>query len=447
MDTKIKVKSSSLTSTHEAVLLTIGSIGAFLVGVSMIFAMVRTINPYPKEPVLGATPMMIQDVTALNVGLDVYKAAPITWAVNLSGVNKLGGQVDFGTWSPVSQFNDGQRASTAVPVAVKVWSNNHSAALVTFQVGTYGTNGTPTCTDTDPTDDPNVKGTVSGESATAQLYSYQDSCGNFKYPDQLTQYKCVNDPNGDGKVPQAITSTCSKGCGDGICKKAIEDQKNVSSIFEVKEAHAATLETGTKYSICIPQIVSSNVVNQYFIYYADIDGNLYYDQNLTKRVSPIDCTTITQKTFAPNNISNITSNGTIDLGSYNGSNATLIFLKTIDRQLGYYNTSEGFRDFTYDAVGSTSPLMVVGMNYKDGTNTVAEQTLTVTSELGTTSLCFPKQTLDKYGKFAVYYDKNGNPYSDLFLTDKLDCGGSVQPVCTGAKTDPTSCFVMSTPKL
>jgi len=66
------------------------------------------------------------------------------------------------------------------------------------------------CTDTDPTNNENVKGTASGTFSNGSLFSWDDFCS--ANGERLVQANCVNNR------PFDIVQQCTYGCKDGACQ-------------------------------------------------------------------------------------------------------------------------------------------------------------------------------------------------------------------------------------
>lgn len=192
----------------------------------------------------------------------------------------------------------------------------------------------------------------------------------------------------------------------------------------VKEAKAQVQITD-KRVICIPERTANPGSISASIYYVDVDGNVYWDQLLTDQVDSTSCAALINRTYSPNEIFNITASGPVDLGPQ----TPLIFAKSWETLLAMYSDELGFLYQGADEIDHAAPLFVIGGNGYEDPLSVPENTLMLETLNGTQEICMPAQTLGPDDWFVFFVDANGDPYSDMMLTEQIPCGGAIN-TCT-----------------
>ncbi|MCH7492723.1 hypothetical protein IID19_04025 [Patescibacteria group bacterium] len=149
------------------------------------------------------------------------------------------------------------------------------------------------------------------------------------------------------------------------------------------------------------------------VYYVDEDGNVYSDSSLINRLNETPCQLLTSNSFAPDNITSVTSENVF-------SDSFLMFYKSWNITFGqFYGSTFIQYGNNYDVVNSKLPLYIMSMNWGGSITAVPESTLTIDD---TQSLCLPDHVL-KSDEFKVFfYDKNGKPFSDMMLSQQIACG-------------------------
>ncbi|MFH1235592.1 MAG: hypothetical protein V1685_01485 [Parcubacteria group bacterium] len=220
--------------------------------------------------------------------------------------------------------------------------------------------------------------------------------------------QCVNQTNTTCGINGAICVNCSTGgqtcnVATGTCTSG----GGTSLLFGIPTAHAQVNLNG-----------NTNSAPTETIYYVDSDGNTYSDRGLTNRLNTVDCQTLVQKAYAPADLYNVTSSGTLNLGQSTYASLT----KSWSAPLGAYNSTDGFVDIGDDPL-SLAPLFIIGGNTTGGVLNTPEMTITATDTNGAKNLCLPAQKDLADGDYFLYfYDTNGKPYADMLLQSRVACG-------------------------
>jgi len=407
--TKVKV----LTKTNTAVMLSVGLMAAFFVGLSMLFFMGNVVEkiaaPYKPAPIPieENNPKMVKDIDYATVQIDPATKHDTDDMQYLkiygNGYPNMNDSVDFGQYNFVGDwtgtetgYDDMDIADTTMPLAIQMSPGSHPAMLLTIHIPAY------------------VGGT------------YEPPSGN--------DVPYINEEEGWDLL---------------------------SSLFKINAAHALQIYDAETFSICIPEreyittgynkpadskfgIKAANALivdpNQGYSYlYVDEDGNTYYDMDLTQRANSEDCNNFTQRAL------NI---GDIESGYITPENPSEEIAFTLAKGwenyliLGHYNNYDEYVDLQSDTIGVQSPLFLIGdagapwpETDEIETVTIEQFTFTMETDEGIKTLCVPETEYETYDYFVYFYDNDGMPYNDMLLTDEVDCGSSDEPQGCGWVTD------------
>lgn len=197
------------------------------------------------------------------------------------------------------------------------------------------------------------------------------------------------------------------------------------SIFQLhgKDTNNADLTA----TLCVPQLTFRRNADSTYTstrFFFDTTGTPYKDIFLQQPAMTTKCTDIIAKELKVNSVESATGSTIIDAthGIYLYNKGQL---KGVINGRTWTPTNNGEIERNYVPLtlalgGGTStdvvkvPQVIVTMSYNSGTQK---------------ALCFPGIAAATPGKYLVYYDLNGVPYSDFFLTQKLTCasasGGTV----------------------
>lgn len=124
METKVKV--GSITETQQAVMVTIGTIGVFFIGLAMVFALKGIIREAP-EPIALTKPMMIQNVNTAEL-----LASGNTYDFfHIKGYNGTSQPVVFGSVHYGHYYEDGVASATNLRVMITT-DRAHESTLLTL---------------------------------------------------------------------------------------------------------------------------------------------------------------------------------------------------------------------------------------------------------------------------------------------------------------------------
>ncbi|MBU0598363.1 hypothetical protein KKF61_05260 [Patescibacteria group bacterium] len=405
-----KVEVKTKTGIYVSVLM----IGAFLTGMAILFMLpnIKTsTTPAESSNYTPPTPdaMAFVDVMSADISFNPPQSGEIldSGDINLQSVDE---SLLFGIFPQYGGgFDDGDTADEELPLAINVQAVTHPAMYITLQTTDV------IIPPAQPVSKSNYRQPILGiPTADAQVI----------IPDK--QVICIPEKNSN-----SVTHLPTE--------RQIPEQNN--PILGIKTTHAQVdLCTDGDINGCFLCVGGfwqyqydwpgcEGGQNTYFI---DEEGNSYYDANLTQRANETDCQDMVANNFDPILISNITSSKTVDLGLL----TYLVFAKSWNHVLGFYNSAEGFIPHESDPVSHAAPLFVLGGNssINEETKTLATMDLNVTTMDGIKKLCLPEQVLEPGDWFVVFYDNNGHPYTDMLLQNQIPCnanpngcGGGVCP--------------------
>jgi hypothetical protein len=157
-------------------------------------------------------------------------------------------------------------------------------------------------------------------------------------------------------------------------------------------------------------------------YYYDINGTPYFDLFLTQRATDKPCNEILARGYKPTSIM-----GGILNKKYppqTPANFQIYAIRPYSTLGVWQNDYNTFTLLPNNIAISNSPLVLsfgqAGEN-PDDPILLPERTLTLTSNLGTHTLCIPVINLPAGGHTFYAYDNQGNPYSDGLFQNKVNC--------------------------
>lgn len=366
-----KVTSQTLTDTHKAVFTVTGVLGVFFVGLAFAFSL----TAMPKQQTTTAqkttvtTPayFTLSDITAADLSAGPAATSTLT-EISFQGVpGGVGNEALFGKfdYDSTSAFMDAQAYTSPYRLKVQINAQTHPAMYATVY----------------------VLGSLPATTPTSGLKLIPEANAQVTIAER--KVICIPEKTTLGMLP-------------------VETQ-NDSKLFGLIPAAQAQV------NININPPVYTN-------YYFDDSGNAYIDENLTQRASSYDCQTLVAKNFSPNAVSDVTVSGEVSLPA----NMNVTFAKSWNTVFGFYNTTEGYQSGNIlDDLSHGGPLFIVGVNNEDASITYSRFTLTAETPLGTKNLCMPSRTLGSREWFLQYYDTNGNAYSDISLTQPLNCSTTI----------------------
>lgn len=385
-------KTQLATDTRAAVLIVTGMIGAFAVGMGFIMSIsqsVSTVAEPEESPVSTAQPLYATAVHTMQVSGNPPSAGveDASSDIIISGADASGNiTTQFGAYTDDNgsyEYIAGSPSATARAIVVDFTTTTHPATLLSLGIVNNA---------------PSAQAIPGIPTANAQVYIGTPTM--VCIPEKTTASVTVAPesqaprwlPTAHAQV-NVNTNTCTEGQING-CYICTENQ--------------------WQYDSTIPGCAGSTATR----YYVSDAGNVYTDAALLHRVNTVDCAAQIAKGYAPNDLTAVSANRTIDLGQY----SNLVLAKSWQVLLGLYNSTDGFTDQNTDTFNHQAPLFILGSNATGDTTTLPEATLTVTSDLGTKNLCLPGKQLQDDEWFVYFYDKNGKPYSDMTLTQAVSCG-------------------------
>ncbi len=166
--------------------------------------------------------------------------------------------------------------------------------------------------------------------------------------------------------------------------------------------------------LCVPE--TAILSNGSFNYYYDDKGTPYYDDQLKEMATAESCDGLMADPFTPEEITDASLNQTF-------TDLSEITLLRADEIMGSLDPSTN--EFTpgVSVLSSDQPLVMVLDSNESGVIVFPERTMRVDylPESQTKVLCIPETTIQSYGAFNYYYDINGTPYYDDWLTEKAHC--------------------------
>ncbi len=192
-DPKTAVKAETLTQAHQAVIVSTLMIGAFFVGISMMFAMtsVRTIKPTPViDPIELTKPMLVQDVEFAQL----LASGNTYFQFDLQGyTGSTTDPVNFGLVHYV-YFEDSDQATKTLPLFIET-NRAHYSTIITL-------------------DTPQGVKTICLPDKTADATD-EDDMGNTE-----RLYKYFIDANGDSYYDVALKQSTGTNC-KGVTSRAL----------------------------------------------------------------------------------------------------------------------------------------------------------------------------------------------------------------------------------
>ncbi|MFA6099082.1 MAG: hypothetical protein WCV50_06130 [Patescibacteria group bacterium] len=374
METKVKTEVLTNTRTATAVFIITGVISGFFAG--MFFASVLISQPastQSQNTVQSTNYFTLGDISFADWTIDHSSTSESFTEVKfygLPGGASIGEDAYFGKFSTSQpEFQDGQTYTNPWRLKVAIDSTIHPAMFITLR----------------------YSGSLPASNQTSRI--------------ELIKKASAQVITGERKViciPEKATAN------------PLSFQSSDSKLFGLIHAAQAQADTNTNQN-------TNSEPPAYTYYYFDINGNAYWDEDLTQRVSAADCQTLVAKNYSPTEISGVTLAGQVSLPDQ--INFTLA--KSWNTVYGYYNPVLGWQSGgTVDLIDHGSPLFVLGANNEDTPTAYARFNLSVQTPNGLKSLCMPARTIDAHGWFVQFYDTNGKAYSDLFLTQPLNCNST-----------------------
>lgn len=370
-----QVQVKSMTSTNQAVMITIGSIGSFFVGLSMIFLMNSLIKIESSKLITKPAAneaMKLTDIESIDVGSDPTQTGDAISLIEFGTFDSSGSPTQlFGTYDPNDldheYYTDGIETSTSISLQVKV----SPSTTQPFLLSVIGANT------------PNTSALI--PAANAQIH-----------------------------VP-SINTVCMNDSSESVAYAPDE-----TGLFGIPTAHAQ-IQVNTN---------TSPDPTDYSIYYVDKYGNIYSDINLVHRVNPVLCQSITEKIYSPLDLNGVTSNK-----NFGETSAT--FATSWNHILGSYNMyhDEQFVDYAVDySIINGLPFFTLTNASGASEFPVNLPEATITLDDGVVfpvqTICMPQQSFNE-GEWNVYfYDTDGNPYADVFLQNQVSCGKPVNSCST-----------------
>ena len=190
------------------------------------------------------------------------------------------------------------------------------------------------------------------------------------------------------------------------------------------------------YTLCVPETTVSDYTAT--LYFYDIHGTPYTDSLLTQRAMTTTCPDAFANAYRPLRF----SSGAINEPFPEDVNETLqVVFRRSDDLLAQYYRFDGRWTFAIPPENQGDPDDPTPLHIDVGipgplAGSYPTRSFTVVSELGaTTTLCLPGASFPDGSFVSFYYDTDGNPYSDLFLTHPVSCSiGGASPSIL--KTDP-----------
>lgn len=318
---KTAVKAETFTQTHQAVMVSTLMIGAFFIGMSMMFMMTGSIKTVPVEslivkPISLTKPMLVQDVEGAQMvsTSDIYSSFALS---GYTGVNQP--EIGFGSIY-YTNYQDTDKSEKSIPLFIKTY-RDHYSTMITLKT-----------------------------------------------------------------------------------------------------------DAGVK-TICLPENIKSggdiaNDENEH-IYYIDTNGNSYFDISL-KKPTGVDCQKVLTKSLHPYPM----------LGGevYSGSPYYMQIKRDYLAQLTVNDNEiiDNPDEWPLTIPSSISPIQIEFQTPTDQNFNQSEGVISVTWQnpdptgypiIGQ-NLCIPEKEIiaDPYHVAQqAFYDINGNPYSDVFLTQPIDC--------------------------
>ncbi|MFZ6035569.1 MAG: hypothetical protein ACOYUK_00280 [Patescibacteria group bacterium] len=187
---------------------------------------------------------------------------------------------------------------------------------------------------------------------------------------------------------------------------------------------------GNVKNVCMPSVMLPGAFDSE-ITYIDVQGNAYRDALLSDPYLNFSCSQIQERSFHPDDLSNIGLSALIDTG-------TIIFHRAIigdsTYQMGNFHEHEtesgdferGFQDDNaLQGQTGSAPLTIAYQNkYSETTITIPKQVFTIMSDQGTITTCAESVDLSPSETKLLYVASNGNTYTDPLLqnsTTPVDC--------------------------
>ncbi|MFA6042288.1 MAG: hypothetical protein WCV85_04505 [Patescibacteria group bacterium] len=241
------------------------------------------------------------------------------------------------------------------------------------------------------------------------------------------------------RLPLGVTVTNPHPAMVVVIAANATESGNVYSL--IPTAHAQ-VQVGTASSICIPAVnaansgalinINTNTNQSTTTYYIDANGNAYANPNLTGVLNPVPCETVLQKAMIADGMTGATLNA-----AYPSDASPMLGLYAGGYPIGALTSNtttvtpveDPNNDHPYP--GAKSPLtMILGSTQTQpisAPSRVLQPRLTVGTVVSSSQdLCIPTFTLPGSGgsegnAVAFFYDRFGNPYTDIFLSQRAAC--------------------------
>jgi len=267
---------------------------------------------------------------------------------------------------------------------------------------------------------------------------------------QLAVYEPAHsgsDPWGGPAQPFTLGGFVSKGAQDIIGNSPLELKMKKTAdgtAYLPPSLFTLTANTGV-YTLCLPATTLTNGTPQ-ISYFYDKNGTPYSDKSLQIPASQ-NCATLLANSYAPTEFLsderldpamqfNLPYPGNLAEPNNLADQLAIYFVRNSETMMTYLKTRENNGSFIrpggpFNLIeGGKSPL-ALSIGYFDSQNsqvTIPGRALTIVSDLGAHTLCVPETTLtgewdeieQRYmGHIAYYYDINGTPYLNSWLTQRV----------------------------
>lgn len=478
METKTDVQVGSQTKT--AVGLSIGMIAAFCVGLSFALFLAQAVKPSTPSAPIRPLPMILSDIDYAQLSNGLPGQSTQSWhQVTFTGLTTTGpSNVRFGVYnSDTTHYVDGQSSRTDLPLMVQVDVPNHQAMVITLQVKSSqgelakALPGVKTAKAQVNTD---IKKPICLPKKTTidPVKYFIDSRGNAYYDQYLTKIVNKEDcrhyidrtyspdditgmrinwpftlPTGGtlnlAKSWEIILGTYDPSTGfidgqtDGLISAEaplfITGGNNTNADIGIP-ANTFVLNTnlGTT-TLCFPEIKVQP--NTFFVYFYDVNGTPYGDIDLQQPLITSACNQLLANSYNPTAIASGMFNQPYDNDLFQNQSVALGFFRD-NAQIGDYDLHNPGAVIPNTPTNPPSPDSRSPLYIKfwrpinsDSPITLPANTVSVTTNLGTHTLCVPETSIPVYDPAqpdnflgrTYYYNTAGTPFSDALLNHPIAC--------------------------
>ncbi|MFA6307291.1 MAG: Ig domain-containing protein [Patescibacteria group bacterium] len=173
---------------------------------------------------------------------------------------------------------------------------------------------------------------------------------------------------------------------------------------------------GTIHTLCLPETLINE--GDYILYYYDTNGTPYFDSLLTNKATTLPCNQLLANKLDIGSIDDASVNIPVDSDGI--SNPEIYFIANFN-PYGYpfgglnLNTNDYFSSNIAQQYQPGAPFALEVFDDENHA-IIPERIINIQSQGITHSLCLPETTYTDYMPNIYYYDTNGTPYADTFLT-------------------------------